>query len=117
VKLLLDEMYPKAIARELRRRGHNVETVAERSDLGTQADVFIFADAQAEQRRILTENVGDFRALAIEHLRQGRHHAGLLFTDNSVLPRGHDRTIGNIVRTLDQILTKEADLTDREVWL
>jgi predicted nuclease of predicted toxin-antitoxin system len=117
VKLLLDEMYPKAIARELRRRGHNVETVAERSDLRTQADVFIFAVALAEQRSILTENVGDFRALAIEHLRQDRHHAGLLFTDNSVVPRGHDRTIGNILRTLDQILTKEADLTDREVWL
>jgi choline dehydrogenase-like flavoprotein len=117
VRLLLDEMYPIAIARELRRRGHDVGTVAERRDLRTQSDELILAIAQAEQRGVLTENTGDFRTLAAEHLRQGRHHAGLLFTDSRALPRGHDRTIGTIVRVLDDIMTKEADLTDREVWL
>jgi hypothetical protein len=45
VKLLLDEMWPPSIAVQLRRRGHDVEAVAERADLRGQADDAVFSVA------------------------------------------------------------------------
>ncbi|HSI97574.1 MAG TPA: DUF5615 family PIN-like protein [Gaiellaceae bacterium] len=38
MKLLLDEMYPSLIARELRARGHDVVSVHERPGSGTPDD-------------------------------------------------------------------------------
>ncbi len=51
MKLLLDEMWPLAIAVELRRRGHDVTAVAERLDLRGQPDEVIFATARADGER------------------------------------------------------------------
>ena len=47
--LLLDEMYPSLIARELRARGHDMVSVHESPGGGTP-DEQVFAFAQAEKR-------------------------------------------------------------------
>jgi hypothetical protein len=117
VKLLLEEMWPPAIAAELRRRGHDVEAVAERRDLRSQPDRVVFQAAQAEGRAVVTENVRDFRLLAAEILRRGLPHAGRILTRNRSFPRSNLRSRGRVIRALDRLLSVDADLTSQEWWL
>jgi predicted nuclease of predicted toxin-antitoxin system len=61
VKLLLDEMLSPAIARELRQRGHDAESVAGHPDREAQSDPEVLAPAKTEHRAIVTNNLRDFR--------------------------------------------------------
>jgi len=62
LKLLLDEMYPSLIARELRARGHDVASVHESPGSRTSS----------EGRAVLTENVALLAA--------GDSHGGIVFS-------------------------------------
>lgn len=81
-RLLLDEMYPPALAEILRERGHDVTAVAALPGLVGADDATVFAAARTEQRCVVTENVRDFAVLA----RQGQH-AGVLFAHARRWPR------------------------------
>ncbi len=63
LKLLLDEMFPAAIARALRSDGYDVIAVQEDNDLRESSDPALFATAQRLERTIVTENVKDFLPL------------------------------------------------------
>lgn len=117
MKLLLDEMYSPAIAGQLRRRGHDVESVVERSDLRTASDELVFAAGSREARVVVTENVGDYELEARTTSKRGGTHAGLIYTTNARFPRGDARTVGRLVTALDELLRSGIDLTDREYWL
>jgi predicted nuclease of predicted toxin-antitoxin system len=117
VKLLLDEMWSRTIAAQLRLRGHDIEAVLERDELIGKADEVIFATAQSEQRAIVTENVPHFRSLAEIALLSGRTHSGLVLTTNRAFPRSNPRTPGRVVIALDALLLSDIDIRDREVWL
>jgi len=117
VKLLLDEMWPPTIARQLRQRGFDVAAVAERSDLRTQLDEVIFATAQAEERAIVTENVHDFLRIASEALQRGIVHRGLILTTNHSFSRHDPRTPGRLINALLELLNEIDDLTGIEWWL
>jgi len=117
VRLLLDEMWSPAIADQLRRRGHDVEAVAERDNLRTRPDHLIFAAALADDRAIVTEDVRGFRDLGELELLSGRSHPGLIFTTPSTFPRPNMRTPGRLVRALDALLRSETELRNREIWL
>jgi hypothetical protein len=119
VKLLLDEMLSPMIARELRERGHDVESIA--GDPGRQAmsDAEVFALARAEHRAIVTNNLRDYRPLHHEAIVPGGEgHFGMIF-----LPGTYRRTkadIGRIIAALEQILAQhpgEQDLANGEAWL
>lgn len=116
MKLLLDEMWPPAVAAALRARGHDAVAVAERPDLRGQSDEVIFAEALAESRAIVTENVVDYRPLASAALRAGRESPTLIFTSNRTYPRASRRTAGRLVIALDALLTDE-DESAAEYWL
>jgi predicted nuclease of predicted toxin-antitoxin system len=77
LKLLLDGMYPPALAEALRGSGIDVSTVGE-VGLGGRSDPDLLAAAEADGYVLLTENVADFARLAAEHLTTGRHHPGVL---------------------------------------
>jgi hypothetical protein len=87
VRGLLDEQLSPQIAALLRRRGFDVEAVADRPDLVGRNDLTIFAVACSEDRAVITNNVKDFRPLAAQWLAQGRVHAGLI-----LLPSSRTRT-------------------------
>ncbi len=87
VRLVLDEMFSPAIARELRELGHDVIAVADRPDLRSKSDEEIFAWASAEKRWLLTENVKDFRPIMLRALQTGPPGCGLLFTSRRAFPR------------------------------
>lgn len=117
MKLLLDEMYPPEIPVQLRRRGHDVVAVAERSDLRGQPDTVVFATAQREARCVVPENVIDYRPLALLELQRGHSHAGLIFTTNRRFHRHDPRTAGRIMAALETVLALELETTSLEHWL
>ena len=105
MKLLLDELYAKQIAEDLREHGHDVVSAKERPDLEGVKDEELFSLMPAEQRAILTENWADYDRLMRVAADAGRTHYGVLFTTGRQLPRSRD-TIGLYVRVLDDFLRR-----------
>jgi Domain of unknown function (DUF5615) len=119
VKLLLDETLSPVIARELRKRGHDVESVAGDPGRETLSDPEVLVLARAEHRAIVTNNLCDYRPLHHEAIVPGGSgHFGMIF-----IPGSYRRTrpdTGRIITALEAILAKhpgEADLINGEAWL
>ncbi len=119
LKLLIDEMYPAAIAEQLRNRKHDVEAVTERVALRALEDVHIFALAQQEQRAVVTENIDDYSVIADGCDQRGQAHYGLVLVPPSTHPRGDSRTIGRMVSELDRLLSRHPKHTPTSLrhWL
>lgn len=83
MKALLDEQLSPQIARVLRERGLDVDSVAERPDLVESSDEQIFETASNEQRAVVTNDIKDFRPLAAARLTDGQGHAGLILVPAS----------------------------------
>jgi Domain of unknown function (DUF5615) len=77
VKVLVDEVYPAAVAEALRASGIDATTIADLR-LGGAPDAEIFRAAVAGGFCVLTENVGGFARIAAEHSTGGGHHTGVL---------------------------------------
>lgn len=119
LKLLIDEMYPPAIAEQLRNRKYDVEAVTERSELRALADTDIFALSQQEQRAVVTENIDDFSVIADGYDHRGQVHHGLVLVPPGAYPRGSARTIGRMVTELDRLLGEYPETTPTSLrhWL
>jgi hypothetical protein len=118
VRLALDHHYSKAIATQLRRRGHNVVAAVEQG-WETDEDESLLATCDREGRALMTNNVADFTVIARRWALEGRGHAGLIFTSDSSMPRAR-ASVGRFVRALDDLLnanTDDAAFTDRVHWL
>jgi hypothetical protein len=109
VKLLLDELYSKQIAEQLRTSGHDVISVKERVDLEGLLDEQLFRLMPGEQRAILTENWADYDRLIRQSDAEGRTHYGVVFSSRRQLPR-RSETIGLYVRVLDDFLARHPAL-------
>ena len=119
MKLLLDEMYSRRIAEQLRELGHDVVSAQERVDLTGSSDRSLFELMRTERRTILTNNVKDFALLVAEAAQAGSPHAGVLFSSDRSLPRRRDR-IQVYVDLLDSLMRAHPDdegLADAVRWL
>ncbi len=87
-KLLLDEHYSDEIAAQLRDAGYDVVAVVADPDLRAQPDADIYRFASATDRRIVTENIKDFRPLLQLAYADGEPIASLLFVQAGRFPRG-----------------------------
>jgi Domain of unknown function (DUF5615) len=113
LKLLLDEMYPPALARTLQAVGIDAITIIELGMTGS-ADPDVFAYAVRQNRTVLTENVADFVSIAAQHSTTGVHHPGLLIALSnrfSRRPAGH----GRLLIAIQAHQTE--DLSDRIIYL
>lgn len=119
MRLLLDEMYPPAIAEQLCARGHDADAVAARSELRALPDADIFATAQRERRAVVTENVVDFSPIADRHDERGQPHHGLILVDPAKYRRGDASTIGRMVTALERTLNESQgeEPTSARRWL
>jgi hypothetical protein len=108
VRLLLDEMYPPAVAEQLRARGYDVVSVhdPEYRRLEGAPDEEVFAAAFTDERALLTENVPDFRRLEAGALARGEGVPMLIFTSNRQFPRGEPGTTGRLVEALHALITE-----------
>jgi hypothetical protein len=86
VKVLVDEMYPAAVAEALQAAGIEATAVAELRLAGA-SDPEVFGAAVAGGYAMLTENVGDFTRIAAQHSTAGGHHNGLLIALSSRFSR------------------------------
>lgn len=119
MRLVLDELYSKQIAEQLRARGHDVVSVKERDDLRGLRDEQLFPLLAAEQRAILTENWGDYNRLIEQAAAGGTTHYGVVFSSRQQLPRSRE-TIGLYVRVLDDFLIRHPAvdaLLDSSRWI
>lgn len=113
MRLLLDEMYPSALAEALRAEGIDALAVAE-IGLAGRPDDDLLAAATADARVVLTENVGDFARIAADQLVRGLHHPGVLVALSSRFsrrPSGRDAIVAAVRATRDE------PLADRVVYL
>jgi predicted nuclease of predicted toxin-antitoxin system len=114
LRLLLDEMFPSLIARELRSRGHDVVSVHESPGSGA-SDEQVLDHAGSEGRAIVTENVRDYRPLAETLLAAGESHSGVVFTTSKRWPRTNP---GALIAALDELLTSTPEQPiNSELWL
>jgi predicted nuclease of predicted toxin-antitoxin system len=113
LKLLLDEMYPPALADGLRATGIEATTVAERG-LAGRSDADILATAAADGYVVLTENVSDFARIAAEHITAGGHHHGVLIALSSRFSR-RPSGVAEIAAAIRLIASEEFE--DRLVYL
>lgn len=86
MKILIDEMYPAALADNLRAACIQASTASELKLAGS-SDAEVFAAAVDRGYAVLTENVGDFTRIAAEYNTAGRHHHGLLIALSSRFSR------------------------------
>jgi hypothetical protein len=114
---VLDEMHAPAVAQALRKLGHDVVAVAEEPDLRAMTDLELFRWAAERGRRVVTENVKDFRPLLRYADEAGQAAAALLLTSSRSFPRSR-RNPAPLVDALDHWL-RLADVATRpdEDWL
>jgi len=118
VRLVLDEHIDKAIAADLRTRGHDVLAVTEDDDLRGLTDRDLLSWAAEAGRAIVTYNVRHFGPLSEERQAVGEPYAGLIFLSAKRYPQG--RSSGAVARDLSDLmkaLPARDALADRSIWL
>lgn len=81
--LLLDEMYPPSLAKELRMAGHDVLAVLDvQVGLAARSDQDVLAWADRNDRCVVTENIADYARMAA----LGVPHAGIVFVSSQRFP-------------------------------
>lgn len=118
VRLLLDEHYSADIARRLRAAGYDVVAVVEDVELRAQPDAELFRRAAGEGRRIVTENIKDFRPLLVRAYNTGDAIAQLLLVGPKRFPRGDgDRTQAIIAAVTEWLGRPDVRGRPDEDWL
>ena len=113
MKLLLDEMYPAALALALREKGISAMTVAELG-LAGRPDADVFAAAADGGYAVLTENVSDFARISGDRIASGGHHCGVLIALSSRFSR-RPAGYGAIVAAVAAVVADQLD--DRLLYL
>lgn len=109
IRLLLDENLSPRVAEVLRRDGIDAVAVRDRGLLRA-TDVEVFARAFAEDRIVVTINVGDFEKLA----RTCELHAGVVLIEPSGLTR--DEQLVLVQRAVVAVLER-GDLVNTALWV
>lgn len=109
-RFFTDEDVYAAVAVGLRKAGFDAVSTPEMRRTG-ESDESQLDWAASEGRVLVTFNVAHFAALHTSHLRQGKHHAGVVVSSQ--------RRIGDVLRRLIHLAgTLEADaLQDRLEYL
>ena len=117
MNLLLDEMWTRAVAVQLRARGYDVEAVDERLGLRKLSDAELLAVAHSEGRALVTEDLRDFRRIARTWRDHGRDHSGILYAPPGRFPRAGGRGIGALIEALQAVIEEGFDQRNLEHWL
>lgn len=78
IAMLCDEHIPRPIITALRLRGENISHIEEFGRKGL-SDAEHLEFAAAREFAFFTYDIADFTALHLAYLKEGKHHAGLIF--------------------------------------
>jgi Domain of unknown function (DUF5615) len=115
-RLLLDEHYAAEIADRLCIDGHDVLATAADAGLRALPDAELFRWAAEHGRRIVTENIKDFRPLLMRAYTTGETIAPLLLVSPRRFPRGGGDRAEAIVKALTAWLHQATHRPDED-WL
>jgi predicted nuclease of predicted toxin-antitoxin system len=118
VRLLLDEHYAEAIAAALRAAGYDVVATVSNAELRGTSDPELYRHAAETNRRIVTENINDFRPLLLQAIATGHPTASLLLVPPRRFPRGRgDRTAAIVTALRSWLDHPDAPRRPVEDWL
>ncbi len=100
MKLLIDEMYPRAIAERLRKAGYDVVSVTENAEMVGLDDSAVCDLAVSSKRAVVTENAADFLRIAKQRTAAGEPVPTLVITSNRSFPRHSRSFLGRAVHAL-----------------
>lgn len=113
-RILVDEMFPREVARRLTDLGHDAVSVHDVCP--GQPDPAAWALAAKDHRAILTENAADFRPLLSNAAAGVGQLLPLLLIHRSRLPRGKALPAG-LAERVDTFLADLDHLPETEWWL
>jgi len=112
--LLLDEHFPPALAGLLRQSGFDVIGIAEYPTMCGMRDDDVYRLAADQGRRVVTENVRDFRPMLTAAIGGQGPVAPLLLTTAKHFPRS---AIGPLATALSGWLQRTSPPKQLEEWL
>ena len=115
--LLLDEMFNGTIAADLRARGLDVTAVVEDFSLVSTPDEDLLAYATEQRRVLVTTNVSDCDAIAIDWRADGRTHAGLVYVTGRRFPQSRSFITCIVDALADLYETKQLPSPNAELFL
>ena len=100
MRLLIDEMYPPAIAEQLGKAGHDAISVQEDPEARALDDSAVCGLALSAGRALVTENAADFLGILRYRAATGDPAPALVITSNRSFPRHSAVFVGQAVRAL-----------------
>lgn len=117
-RLLLDEHYSDAIAVALRDSGYDVIAAVADSELRGGGDLDLYRYAAGRGRRVVTENIKDFRPILLQAVNAKGLVAPLLLVPPRRFPRGRGDRTATIVTALRAWLDQpDVERRPLEDWL
>ena len=117
-RLILDEHYSETIAQALRDLGHDVVAAVASDELRGASDPQLYRHATETGRRVVTENVKDFRPLLLAATAADTPAAGLLLVPPRWFPRGRGDRTATIVAAISAWLDRpDAEPRPIEDWI
>jgi hypothetical protein len=106
--LLLDEMFPAAMADQLCAKGHDVRAVVATPAFAGLPDEEILIGAVEAGRALVTANIKDFMPIDARYRATGRTHAGLIMVSTKTFPQNRAH-IAAVTTALDSLLASTLD--------
>lgn len=106
--LLLDEMFPEAMADQLSAKGHDVRAVVATPVFAGLPDEEILIGAAEAGRALVTANIKDFMPIDARYRATGRTHAGLIMVAAKTFPQNR-AYIAAVTTALNSLLTSTLD--------
>lgn len=103
LRLLLDEMFPRAMAEQLSAKGHDVRAVVATPEFIGLPDEEILAGAAEAGRALVTANIKDFMPIDARYRAANRSHAGLIMVSTKTFPQSRSY-VAMVATALDALL-------------
>jgi hypothetical protein len=108
-QLLLDEMFPQAMADQLNAKGHDVRAVVANPEFVGLPDEDILIGATEAGRTLVTANIKDFMPIDARYRAANRVHAGLIMVSSKTFPQNRAYVIA-IITALDALLATDGGI-------
>jgi Domain of unknown function (DUF5615) len=105
-RLLLDEMFPRAMADHLNTKGHDVRAVVADSEFVGLPDEEVLVGATEAGRALVSANIKDFMPIDARYRADGRSHASLVMVSSKTFPQRTGYVIA-FASALDALLTAD----------